>query len=514
MINFKKIITLTGVLISINRLQAQTANFNFSLASQPLTGWINIAGDPSLSVLAATDPATGITISSVATANWSQFNSGSSFDGLGATNGSFFPAAVMLNHWYNYDGTLANYQAAKPQLRLTGLNKNALYTIRMAGSSTSSLNNNPTRYTVAGSTIYAYLDVNNHNNTLNGAVFNNISPDTTGTIRVYVNTITTTDIADISGLQITSQPFPVPNLVFTSGLTQSSDSVRLGGTLTTPFNLSAPNAVYGPVDVGIDQYGTFRTRAYWSDGISTYGSDITLDNVAGTMDTYASIPGFSSMASIDYFSSTTPGQTFISLTATDFVNNRGVSGALYLNSRGASLVGPLHFANYNNNTAGDSVLSTDNNGSVVLRALSSFSSVGHWLSSAGTSYDSLDNIGIGTSNTQGYKLAVNGNAIFSSVKVKAPAAWPDYVFKKDYHLPLLKDLEKYITAHRHLPGIPSAEMVNKDGQDLGANQAALLKKIEELTLYVIELNKKVEQLSQENEQIKKQKPIPNGHKTN
>ena len=108
-----KVITLLSMvtLLGAQRTKAQTVtSFNFSDASQPVTGWINVTGDPSLTVRIATDPATGITISSVATANWSQFNSICSFDGLGATGGSFFPAAVMLNHWFNYDGTLANYQ--------------------------------------------------------------------------------------------------------------------------------------------------------------------------------------------------------------------------------------------------------------------------------------------------------------------------------------------------------------------------------------------------------------------
>lgn len=121
---------------------------------------------------------------------------------------------------------------------------------------------------------------------------------------------------------------------------------------------------------------------------------------------------------------------------------------------------------------------------------------GRWLFSAGTVYDSADNIGIGTSNTQGYKLAVNGTAIFTKVKVKTAGTWPDYVFKKGYSLPGLEELEKYVIEHHHLPGIASEQEVQRDGVDLADQQAALLKKVEELTLYLIRENRLVTEQNQ------------------
>ncbi len=105
------------------------------------------------------------------------------------------------------------------------------------------------------------------------------------------------------------------------------------------------------------------------------------------------------------------------------------------------------------------------------------------------------NIGIGTTNPNGYKLAVNGAAIFTKVQVKATSSpWPDYVFHPTYELRSLSSLESYINEFNHLPDMPSAGEVEKDGLDIGATQTVLLKKIEELTLYVIELNKKIEKL--------------------
>jgi hypothetical protein len=98
-------------------------------------------------------------------------------------------------------------------------------------------------------------------------------------------------------------------------------------------------------------------------------------------------------------------------------------------------------------------------------------------------------IGIGTKNTYGYKLAVNGNAIFGKVRIKTVGTWPDYVFKKGYALKSLEDLETYVDRYKHLPGIVPEPAANREGVDLGTHQAALLKKIEELTLYLIQENK-------------------------
>ncbi len=114
------------------------------------------------------------------------------------------------------------------------------------------------------------------------------------------------------------------------------------------------------------------------------------------------------------------------------------------------------------------------------------------------------NLSIGTTLTPaGYKLAVGGNIIAEKVRVKLQSSgWPDYVFDKKYKLPSLQETEQFIQQHRHLPGVPSAAEVEKEGIDLGDNQATLLKKIEELTLYIIEQGKQQEKQQQEIEKLK------------
>ncbi|HEY4151411.1 MAG TPA: hypothetical protein VGM41_20875 [Chitinophagaceae bacterium] len=110
--------------------------------------------------------------------------------------------------------------------------------------------------------------------------------------------------------------------------------------------------------------------------------------------------------------------------------------------------------------------------------------------------------GIGTTDTKGYLLAVNGPAVFTSAWVKPVGSWPDFVFNKNYSLPSLDSLSGYIQRHHHLPDIPSAENVQAKGIDLGGTQAALLKKIEELTLYIIAQNKEIEVLKEQSSRLK------------
>jgi len=99
---------------------------------------------------------------------------------------------------------------------------------------------------------------------------------------------------------------------------------------------------------------------------------------------------------------------------------------------------------------------------------------------------------------------VNGSAIFTKVVVKANANWPDFVFDSAYKPESLDNLSRFVRLYKHLPGIPSALEIGKDGQDLGSMQRLQLQKIEELTVYQIEANNKINQLQNENEALKKE----------
>ena len=111
------------------------------------------------------------------------------------------------------------------------------------------------------------------------------------------------------------------------------------------------------------------------------------------------------------------------------------------------------------------------------------------------------NIGIGIDNpTQ--KLQVAGTVYSTEVKVEIAAGQgPDYVFESDYELRTLKEIKEYITENKHLPEIPSAKKMEANGVKIGDMNMRLLKKIEELTLYQIELLERLEKLETKNARI-------------
>jgi hypothetical protein len=122
---------------------------------------------------------------------------------------------------------------------------------------------------------------------------------------------------------------------------------------------------------------------------------------------------------------------------------------------------------------------------------------------SGVHIDKTGNVGVYTNDTKGYQFAVNGQAIFNKVVVKA-YPWSDFVFDSVYRLAPLGSVEKFIKANHHLPDVPAADSVERNGIDVGGNQAVLLKKIEELTLYLIQQEKELQELKQRDREMERQ----------
>lgn len=115
-------------------------------------------------------------------------------------------------------------------------------------------------------------------------------------------------------------------------------------------------------------------------------------------------------------------------------------------------------------------------------------------------------VGIGTTNPGTYKLAVAGKiASWGEIKVLNPGtAFPDYVFAPAYKLRSLAEVEAFIQQNQHLPEVPSAATVEQEGMGLVEMNTIAIKKIEELTLYLIEQNKRLTKLEQENAQLQRE----------
>ncbi|WP_316800445.1 hypothetical protein [Pedobacter frigidisoli] len=111
------------------------------------------------------------------------------------------------------------------------------------------------------------------------------------------------------------------------------------------------------------------------------------------------------------------------------------------------------------------------------------------------------NVGIGTDATA-ERLTVNGKIHAKEIKVDG-SGMPDYVFEPDYPLRSLHDTENYIRMHKHLPEVPSAKTASEKGIELGQMNRILLRKIEELTLQLVEMGKKVDKLEHKGQNKKK-----------
>ncbi|MEP1094913.1 MAG: hypothetical protein ABJG78_07360 [Cyclobacteriaceae bacterium] len=160
-------------------------------------------------------------------------------------------------------------------------------------------------------------------------------------------------------------------------------------------------------------------------------------------------------------------------------------------------------------TAGSASINLKHSGNGMSIGLSSTSNnlvVGNsWNPESGTYLtiqDGTGKVGIGTSDFTGnHKLRVEGSVGAREIKVEA-SGWSDFVFEKGYDLRTLQEVEQHIKEKGHLPEIPSEAQVLENGINLGEMDAKLLQKIEELTVYMIDMNKQVQQLKIENQELK------------
>lgn len=264
----------------------------------------------------------------------------------------------------------------------------------------------------------------------------------------------------------------------------------------------------------------FRILNNGSIGIGTQGPTSTLHIVGSTSDATPNLVGtqISSGAVELTRDGAAPYIDFQNdINGTDYDARIRLSGDNSLRVEGSNLllgdndvreVRGLQFKDWDDNTGGEDdkyrVLARDGaimfyNGGVTIGGFAN----GTWTDLPDGSLVVKNDLAIGVNTPpSGYKLAVGGNAIMEEVRVELIANWPDYVFEENYDLRPIEEVETFVKENGHLPEIPSAADVKENGIALGEMDAKLLEKIEELTLYVIELNKAVKNQNEEITQLK------------
>jgi hypothetical protein len=156
--------------------------------------------------------------------------------------------------------------------------------------------------------------------------------------------------------------------------------------------------------------------------------------------------------------------------------------------------GATNFTNYKISKEGSTVVTTSNNALKIISVNNSNPDAGFTVYGNGTTHIGKRSP-LSTGIHQNARLAVDGKVIATSVFVtNAGGIWADYVFEKDYKLMGISELSKFLEQNKHLPGMPTALEVAKEGLDLGINSAKLLEKLEEAYLYILDLNKRIEEL--------------------
>lgn len=171
-----------------------------------------------------------------------------------------------------------------------------------------------------------------------------------------------------------------------------------------------------------------------------------------------------------------------------------LSGYLMMGSQtGSNMVLDNNEIQVRNNGAGAHLYLQNGGGNVYIGDATNFNSA-HRLGVDGNTVIT-GNVRIGnTVGPSGYKLAVDGKVICTELLVRLVPNWPDYVFSNNHKLPGIDEVENFIKKNHHLPGIPSAKELETNGLNIGEMQKLQMEKIEELTLYIIELKKEIEKL--------------------
>ncbi len=386
-----------------------------------------------------------------------------------------------------------------------------------------------------GVTGYTILQNGTSIGTTTGALNFNVTGLTQNT--TYAFTVTARDAA--GNVSPVSNTVNVTTLTAADGQAPTAPSnLAANGTTTTTTNLSwtASTDNVGVTGYTILQDGTsigtttgaltFNVTGLTQN--TTYAFTVTARDAAGNISPASNTANVTTLTAADGQAPTAPGNLTASGTTTTTTNlswtastdNVGVTGYTILQD-GTSIGTTTGALTFNvtglaqNTSYAFTVTARDAAGNISAASNTANVTTGGSgiidYTSANANLPTIDwtgrdlfasrNVGIGTTNTQGYRLAIDGNVIAEEIKVELSQNWPDFVFTKSYGLPTLEEVERHILDKGHLQNIPSAMEVELNGIMLGEMNAKLLQKIEELTLYAIQQEKKILKLENENKKI-------------
>ncbi|HLF63113.1 MAG TPA: hypothetical protein VI603_05160 [Saprospiraceae bacterium] len=315
-----------------------------------------------------------------------------------------------------------------------------------------------------------------------------------------VNYVGALDIKAIEGTSVTSAGYGIGGK-FTGG-SRGLDILGMGGSSTGAVYGTYSNAtgtagahygVYGLATGGVFNFGVY---GYANGGIGNYGIFGYNTNLAGYAGYFTGRGHFTEELRADKNLLVDDNLGIGTLTPTTRLQVVGGNDASYT-THGFIQTGTT--ASWNividdneilgrNNGAENELFIQRDGGDLILCALE------------------LGSVGIGllagTSIPTGYMLAVDGKIVSEELRIQNSDNWPDYVFSDHYPLMPLEDLKRSIAEHKHLPNIPSATVVASEGILIGDMQKKMMEKIEELTLYVIDLHEMIRKQQEEIEQQK------------
>jgi|GEM_PF-881631 len=260
-----------------------------------------------------------------------------------------------------------------------------------------------------------------------------------------------------------------------------ADKINLDNATIKSLDVSADASVTKDLDVG------GNTSITGSLGIGTTASEKL--TVSGNIKATGSLNGESATVSGALSAST------LNLSST--ANIDGTLTASTVSLTDLTVSGTTKLSGVADSDTQDKFLVADANGQLYYRNLSSFMSINSSVDDSNVSIQEGKTFSVGTTATPSeYVMAVGGDMITTELTIKKIDNWPDYVFDKTYDLKPIEQVSDYINENKHLPEVPSVQEVEENGVKQGEMNAILLKKIEELTLYIIELKKENEEIKQ------------------